>query len=84
MRGTGPEVTSLLPCTVRVKSNYGNFHNFNKAPEHNDLEAQNFVTSLKWKLLTFIAGTTISKDSSPAARTAGPSISTFDSISRIF
>src|SRR5271168_725669 len=36
---------------------------------------QNFVTSLKWKLLIFMAGTTISNDSSPAARTDGPSIS---------
>jgi hypothetical protein len=42
---------------------------------------QNLVTSLKWKFRTFIVGTTISKDSSPAARTAGPSISTFASMS---
>jgi len=42
---------------------------------------QNFVTSLKWKLLIFMAGTTISNDSSPAARTAGPSISTLASAS---
>ena len=42
---------------------------------------QNFVTSLKWKLLIFIAGTTISNDSSPAARTDGPSISTLASAS---
>src|SRR5579863_100335 len=42
---------------------------------------QNFVTSLKWKLLIFMAGTTISNDSSPAERTAGPSISTFASAS---
>ena len=32
---------------------------------------------------TFIGGTTISNDSSPAARTAGPIISTFESISRM-
>src|SRR5690242_8713551 len=32
---------------------------------------QNFVTSEKWNSRTFIAGTTISKDSSPVARTAG-------------
>ena len=36
----------------------------------------------KWKFRTFMAGTTISKDSSPAARTAGLIISTFESISR--
>ena len=44
--------------------------------------AQNFVTSLKWNPPTFIAGTTISNDSSPAERTGSPSISTFASISR--
>ncbi len=47
MRGTGPEETSLVPCIALVKSNGGNFHNFNKALERNNLEAQNFVTSLK-------------------------------------
>jgi hypothetical protein len=49
--------------------------------DHSRTLDQNFVTSLKWKLRTFIVGTTISKDSSPAARTAGPSISTLASIS---
>jgi len=42
---------------------------------------QNLVTSLKWKSRTFMGGTTISKDSSPAERTAGPSASTEASIS---
>ena len=38
-----------MPCTALVKSNCRNFHNFNKAFERNNLEAQNFVISLKWK-----------------------------------
>src|SRR5579864_1004311 len=42
---------------------------------------QNFVTSEKWKSRTFIAGTTISNDSSPVARTAGVISSTFFNIS---
>lgn len=48
-----------------------------------EVRPQNFVTSLKWKLRTFIAGTTISNDSSPAARTGVPIISTFASISKM-
>ena len=40
---------------------------------------QNFVTSVKLKSLTFIAGTTISNDSSPHARTGTLIASTFDS-----
>src|ERR1035441_9007974 len=43
--------------------------------------AQNLVTSVKLKPRTFIAGTTMSNVSSPDARTAGESASTFDSIS---
>ena len=42
---------------------------------------QNFVTSVKLKSRTFIAGTTMSKVSSPEARTAGESELTLDSIS---
>ena len=42
---------------------------------------QNLVTSEKWKSRIFIAGTTISKASSPVARTAGASSSTLFSIS---
>ena len=41
---------------------------------------QNFVTSVKLKSRTFIAGTTMSKDSSPLARTGVPMASTLDSI----
>jgi len=41
---------------------------------------QNFVTSVKLNSPTFIAGTTISKDSSPLARTAIPISSTLESI----
>src|SRR5229473_6644490 len=44
-------------------------------------EDQNLVTSEKWKSRTFMAGTTISKASSPVARPAGPSDSTLRSIS---
>src|SRR6266436_1954357 len=46
-------------------------------------EDQNLVTSEKWKSRTFMPGTTISKASSPVARTAGPIISTLRSISKI-
>ena len=42
--------------------------------------AQNFVTSVKLNSRTFIAGTTMSKDSSPLARTGVPISSTFESI----
>ena len=41
--------------------------------------AQNLVTSLKWKLVAFIAGTTISIDSSPDARSGCDSCSTLHS-----
>jgi hypothetical protein len=41
---------------------------------------QNRVTSVKLKSRTFMAGTTMSKVSSPEARTAGDIASTFDSI----
>jgi hypothetical protein len=41
---------------------------------------QNFVTSVKLKSFTFMAGTTMSKDSSPLARTGVPMVSTLDSI----
>jgi hypothetical protein len=41
---------------------------------------QNLVTSVKLKCLIFIAGTTMSKDSSPLARTGGPMASTFESM----
>jgi len=42
--------------------------------------SQNFVTSVKLKSRTFIAGTTISNDSSPAARTGILVLSTLDSM----
>lgn len=41
---------------------------------------QNFVTSVKLKSCTFMAGTTISKDSSPLARTGSLIASTLESI----
>jgi hypothetical protein len=41
---------------------------------------QNLVTSVKLKSRTFIAGTTMSNDSSPQARTGTLIVSTFDSI----
>jgi hypothetical protein len=41
---------------------------------------QNFVTSVKLKSFTFIGGATISKDSSPLARTGVPIASTFESM----
>lgn len=44
---------------------------------------QNRVTSVKWKLVTFIAGTTMSKASSPEARTEGDNASTLFSRSMI-
>ena len=47
------------------------------------LTSQNLVTSVKWKFLTFMAGTTMSKASSPEARTEGESDSTLFSSSMI-
>ena len=41
---------------------------------------QNFVTSVKLNSRTFIAGTTMSNDSSPLARTGAPISSTFESM----
>jgi len=41
---------------------------------------QNFVTSVKLKSLTFMAGTTMSKDSSPQDLTGTLIASTFDSM----
>ena len=41
---------------------------------------QNFVTSVKLKSFTFIGGATISKDSSPLARTGVPIASTLESM----
>lgn len=51
--------------------------------EPNALQAecsQNFVTSVKLNPATFIAGATMSNDSSPLARTGTPISSTFDSM----
>jgi hypothetical protein len=42
--------------------------------------SQNFVTSVKLKSFTFIAGTTMSKDSSPLARTRRPIDSMLDNM----
>jgi hypothetical protein len=44
------------------------------------LRAQNLVTSVKLKSRTFIAGTTMSNDSSPLARTGTLIASTLDSM----
>jgi hypothetical protein len=45
-----------------------------------DRKPQNFVTSVKLKSRIFIAGTTISNDSSPLARTGALMASTLESI----
>lgn len=75
--GARAPLLALFQVALRARKESPHAESPQAAPvKHQLVVGQNFVTSVKLKPATFMAGTTLAAPSSPAARTAGPSAKT--------